>query len=145
MRKLGKAHQDAVMLYNGDRINLEAAADAAFENVVMFLNGTASKIPDALGPIGAREIIPLGDILAQLTGAQDTTAPEQDIDQEGDSDAPVLDAEDDERDPKWEEETDNGSTTTLPPAEPQAAEPIDPATATNLPPLADDEEDDARP
>lgn len=144
MRKLGKAHQDAVMLYNGNRINLEAAADAAFENVVMFLNGTASKIPEALGPIGAREVIPLGDILAQLTGAKETDTPAQDQEQP-DNDAPILDALEEvalaepqeEPDAAWEDETDSQSTTTLPAA--------DPATDNNLPPLSDDSEDDERP
>lgn len=125
MRKLGKAHQDAVMLYNGSRINLEAAADAAFENVVMFLNGTASKIPEALGPIGAREIIPLGDILAQLTGGATTEAPQQETD-DTDQDAPILDSLEEDALPEPQQEQD-------------------PTANSQLPPLADDSEDDTRP
>lgn len=66
-RKLGKAHQDVTFLFNGDRLALEAAADASFENIVMFYQGQADKIPEHLGPLSAREITPLGDILAQLT------------------------------------------------------------------------------
>lgn len=72
-RKLGKAHQDVVFLYNGNRLAIEAAADAAFEHVVIFYDGKADKIPDHLGPLSAREIIPLGDLLLSLTST--TAAP----------------------------------------------------------------------
>lgn len=66
-RKMGKAHQDTVIMYNGNRLALDAAAEAEFENVVCFISGQASKIPEALGPISARDIVPLGDILQSLT------------------------------------------------------------------------------
>lgn len=66
-RQLGKAHKDAAILYNGCRIELEAQADAAFENLAIFSNGEAARIPESLGPLSAREVIPLGDILERLT------------------------------------------------------------------------------
>lgn len=66
-RKLGKTHQDAVITYNGDRLQLEALTDAAVEHVLIHHNGESKKITDALGPLSARDIVPLGDILEQLT------------------------------------------------------------------------------
>lgn len=66
-RQLGKAHKDAAILFNGSRLDLEAAADAALEHLAIFSNGEAARIPESLGPLSAREVVPLGDILETLT------------------------------------------------------------------------------
>jgi len=67
-RKLGRTHQDATIFFRGDPIAIDAAAQAATTDVTVFFNGkNDADIKEQLGPLSAREIVPLGDILKALT------------------------------------------------------------------------------
>jgi len=77
LRKLGKNNQDIVFCYKGDQIELENRADAAaIEHITFCYNGEVKTIPEALGSMGARDIVPLGDILSELTQQRDSETTE---------------------------------------------------------------------